>query len=52
MMWPRVKLGELFRIKHGYAFKSQFFDSEGPYAILTPGNFHEEGGFRDVGEKQ
>jgi len=52
MKWPRVRFAELFRVKHGYAFKSQFFDSSGPYVLLTPGNFHEEGGFRDQGEKQ
>src|SRR5579884_4439521 len=52
MKLPRVRFAELFRVKHGYAFKSRFFDSSGPYALLTPGNFHEEGGFRDQGEKQ
>jgi type I restriction enzyme, S subunit len=52
MTLQAVKLSELFRIKHGYAFKSQFFDSSGPYVLLTPGNFNEEGGFREVGEKQ
>ena len=24
-------------MKHGYAFKSRFFDVEGPYVLLTPG---------------
>jgi type I restriction enzyme S subunit len=46
------RLGELFRVKHGYAFKSEFFDSAGPYVLLTPGNFNEEGGFKDVAEKR
>ena len=46
------QLGELLRVKHGYAFKSQFFDSTGPYVLLTPGNFNEEGGFKDVAEKR
>lgn len=47
-----AKFSELFQVKHGYAFKSKFFDSSGPYVLLTPGNFYEAGGFRDVGEKQ
>ena len=47
-----MKLSELFRIKHGYAFKGRYFDSSGQYVLLTPGNFHEEGGFRDLGKKQ
>jgi type I restriction enzyme S subunit len=46
------RFADLFRTKHGFAFKSQFFDSEGSYFLLTPGNFYEEGGFRDVGVKQ
>jgi type I restriction enzyme S subunit len=44
-------MGEHFRVKHGYAFKGEYFDSEGPYVLLTPGNFNEEGGYRDQGEK-
>ncbi|MGI8431367.1 MAG: restriction endonuclease subunit S [Chthoniobacterales bacterium] len=51
-MWQKAKLAELFRVKHGFAFKSEFFDTAGPYALLTPGNFHETGGFRERGEKQ
>jgi len=52
MKRDRFKFGDLFKVKHGYAFKSRFFDSSGPYVLLTPGNFNEQGGFRDVGEKQ
>lgn len=52
MRRTRFKFAELFRVKHGYAFKSQFFEHEGPYALLTPGNFFEKGGFRNQGEKQ
>ncbi len=52
MKWRKAKLAGLFRVKHGFAFKSEFFDSAGPYALLTPGNFHETGGFRERGEKQ
>lgn len=46
-----IALGEAFHIKHGYAFKSQFFSPRGEYVILTPGNFREEGGFRLRPEK-
>ena len=45
-------LGDLFTLKHGFAFKSENFVSEGPYILLTPGNFFEQGGFRHRGEKQ
>jgi type I restriction enzyme S subunit len=47
-----AKFAELFRVRHGYAFKGEFFDSAGEYLLLTPGNFNECGGFRDLGEKQ
>ncbi|WP_204141255.1 restriction endonuclease subunit S [Halomicronema sp. CCY15110] len=39
-------------ISHGYGFKSQYFCSYGKYQLTTPGNFYEEGGFRDLGERQ
>ncbi len=51
MTWPTTKMGEYFRVKHGYAFKGEYFDSEGPHILLTPGSFYEEGGYRDQGEK-
>jgi type I restriction enzyme S subunit len=38
-------------LKHGCAFKSQYFESHGPFVLLTPGNFNEEGGYRDQGDK-
>lgn len=50
--WPPVQLGDLFSLKHGFAFKSENFVSSGTYVLLTPGNFFEAGGFRDRGEKQ
>ena len=34
------------RIKHGFAFKGEHFASHGKYVVLTPGNFHEGGGFK------
>ena len=39
-------LADLITIKHGYAFKGEFFRDAGEQIVLTPGNFHEEGGFR------
>jgi len=50
--WVEKPLSELCEIKHGFAFKSQFFASAGDYVLLTPGNFFEIGGYRDRGEKQ
>ena len=51
MTWPTTRMGDHFRVKHGYAFKGEYFDSEGPYVLLTPGSFNEEGGYRDQGGK-
>lgn len=45
-------LGSIFSVKHGFAFKSDYFVEEGKYVLLTPGNFREEGGFRDRGDRQ
>jgi type I restriction enzyme S subunit len=45
-------LGERIRVKHGFAFQSKYFSSSGKYVLLTPGNFREEGGYRDRGDKQ
>ncbi len=50
--WVEKPLAELCDIKHGFAFKSEFFASKGDYVVLTPGNFYESGGYRDRGEKQ
>lgn len=50
--WKKAKLGEYFRIKHGYAFKGDFFADAGPYILLTPGNFEGEGGIISKGEKE
>jgi type I restriction enzyme S subunit len=49
--WGVVELGEFFQIKHGFAFDGAFFNPSGDYILMTPGHFHEEGGFRDQGEK-
>ena len=40
------KLGECLKVKHGWAFKGEFFANEGTQSLLTPGNFYEKGGFK------
>ena len=46
--WKVTALGDLVDIKHGYAFKGEFFRTEPPGEILlTPGNFAIGGGFKD-----
>lgn len=50
--WQKKTFSELCDIKHGYAFESEFFSNEGDYVLLTPGNFYEEGGYRNRGEQQ
>lgn len=49
--WRDCALGDLARIKHGYAFKGEFFGSAGTHVVLTPGNFHEAGGFKEKADK-
>jgi type I restriction enzyme S subunit len=44
--WNICKLEEGISIKHGYAFKGEYFSSQGEKIILTPGNFFETGGFK------
>jgi len=50
--WKPTKLGRYFRIKHGWAFKGEFFADAGPYVLLTPGNFKEDGGLQGRGERE
>jgi type I restriction enzyme, S subunit len=52
MTWQKSHLGEHFEIKHGYAFKGDYFGDSGPYIVLTPGNFYEAGGFRHRGDRE
>lgn len=47
-----VSLGDLFEIKHGYAFKGEFFGTKGTHVVLTPGNFFDQGGFKQKGDKE
>ena len=45
--WPKKSLGELIEIKHGFAFKGEFFQEEVcKNVLLTPGNFAVGGGFK------
>ncbi|QQS30235.1 MAG: restriction endonuclease subunit S [Sphingobacteriales bacterium] len=34
------------KIKHGFAFKGEYFASSGDYILLTPGNIYPDGGFK------
>jgi type I restriction enzyme S subunit len=44
--WREIKLNEIIKIKHGYAFKGEFFsDDETEDILVTPGNFKIGGGF-------
>lgn len=46
--WKVKTVGDLVHIKHGYAFKGEFFRTESPGDILlTPGNFAIGGGFKE-----
>lgn len=50
--WRECRLGDLFQIKHGYAFKGAYFGTEGSHIVLTPGNFFDEGGFKRTAGKE
>lgn len=46
--WKEYKLGEHIHIKHGYAFKGEYFtEVKNENILLTPGNFKIGGGFKD-----
>ena len=51
MKWQQTTLGEILHVKHGWAFKSEYFSDAGEHIVLTPGNFYEEGGFKSRGDK-
>src|SRR5258708_20543529 len=43
--WHRAPLGDLINIRHGFAFKGEFFrDSPTKYSLVGPGNFAIGGG--------
>jgi type I restriction enzyme S subunit len=50
--WDAKPLCGLVSILHGFGFKGDYFKDSGTYRLTTPGHFNENGGFRDVGEKQ
>jgi len=50
--WRHCTLGDFFRVKHGYAFKGEYFANKGDYVLLTPGNFEASGGLKLKGEKE
>ena len=50
--WSECTLGELLEIKHGFAFKGEYFSDAGDFVLLTPGNFREDGGLKLKGEKE
>lgn len=46
--WHEVSLGDLFSVKHGFAFKGEHFSKTPTNNLLvTPGNFAIGGGFQD-----
>ncbi|WP_446905332.1 restriction endonuclease subunit S [Aeromonas veronii] len=51
--WPITTLKNKIHIKHGFAFKSEYFsDEETDFIVLTPGNFYEAGGFKRQAGKE
>ncbi len=50
--WADLTLGDVLEVKHGFAFKGEYFGEGGETRVVTPGNFHENGGFRDRGAVQ
>jgi type I restriction enzyme S subunit len=46
--WTQVRLGDLVTIKHGWPFKSEYFDENlvGGPIVVSVGNFRYTGGFR------
>ena len=47
----RVKLGELLKVKHGYAFKSENYVPNSPYALVTLANISGTNNFKFDREK-
>lgn len=52
MTYPLRTIGDFFRIKHGYAFKGEYFANAGSHVLLTPGNFEASGGLKHKGERE
>jgi type I restriction enzyme S subunit len=49
--WEISSLDRVLTVEHGFAFKSEYFSDHGEYIVLTPGSFHEAGGYRNQGTK-
>lgn len=46
--WHTTALGGIFKVKHGFAFKGEYFTEEpNVTTLVTPGNFAISGGFQD-----
>ncbi len=46
--WQEVTLGDIFNVKHGFAFKGKYFtDTPQKTILVTPGNFAVGGGFQN-----
>lgn len=52
MSWKSKRIGDLCDIKHGYAFRGEYFSKEGEYVLLSPGNFQVRGGLKLKGDKE
>jgi type I restriction enzyme S subunit len=50
--WPEIALGDVLRIKHGFAFKGEYFQPAGEQLVLTPGNFRIGGGLQQRDGKE
>lgn len=45
--WSEVQISDLITVKHGFAFKGEYFsDAPTSYQLVTPGNFAIGGGFQ------
>jgi len=45
--WKKYKLGDILQIKHGFAFKGEYFTTQpNEHLLLTPGNFYPSGGIK------
>lgn len=44
--WQQVRCGDIFKIKHGFAFKGAYFSDDPGAIVLTPGNFGAGGGLK------
>ena len=47
--WRETTLGESLAVRHGFAFRGEFFRDSGDLIVLTPGNFNDGGGFKQKG---